>query len=113
MSTAQDTSTATLRAGQDAAVKAFEEWTETAKGAWASAAQTPTAEVDPQQVIDQIFDFSEKMLAVQREFSKSVAASAASAIDAARRQSDEAVGAVRQQAEAMTDAVNGGTTTKK
>lgn len=110
---AQDTNTQTLRAGQDAAVKAFEEWTQTAKDAWASTSETQTTDADPQKVIDQIFDFSERMLAVQREFTKSVAASAASAMDSARQQSESVAGAVRQQAEATTTAANGATKTNK
>jgi hypothetical protein len=52
--------------------------------AMATAPEAATPEVDPQQVIDQVFDFAEKMLAVQREFAKSQAATAASATEAAR-----------------------------
>ena len=37
-------------------------------------AEAATPEVDPQQVIDQVFDCAEKMLTVQREFAKSRAA---------------------------------------
>jgi hypothetical protein len=42
--------------------------------AMSPVAEAATPEVDPQQVIDQVFDFAEKMLAVQREFAKSRAA---------------------------------------
>jgi acyl-CoA dehydrogenase-like protein len=52
--------------------------------AMATAPEAATPEVDPQQVIDQVFDFAEKMLAVQREFAKSLA-TAGSATDAARQ----------------------------
>ena len=52
--------------------------------AMATAPGAATPEVDPRQVIDQVFDFAEKMLAVQREFAKSQAATAASATEAAR-----------------------------
>ena len=41
--------------------------------AMATAPEAATPEVDPQQVIDQVFDCAEKMLAVQREFAKSLA----------------------------------------
>ena len=56
-------------------------------------------------MIDQVFDCAEKMLAVQREFAKSLAATAASATEAARQQSESVVGAVRQPAEDTTEAV--------
>lgn len=41
-----------------------------------------TAAVDPKQVIDQVFDFAEKMLEVQREFAKNLASTAAAAGEA-------------------------------
>ena len=62
--------------------------------AMATAPEAATPEVDPQQVIDQVFDCAEKMLAVQREFAKSLAATAASATEAARQQSESVVGVV-------------------
>lgn len=72
--------------------------------AMATAPEAATPEVDPQQVIDQVFDFAEKMLAVQREFAKSLA-TAGSATEAARQQSESVVGVVRQQAEDTTEAI--------
>ena len=42
--------------------------------AMSPVAEAATPEVDPQQVIDQVFDCAEKMLTVQREFAKSRAA---------------------------------------
>ena len=80
--------------------------------AMATAPEAATPEVDPQQVIDQVFDCAEKMLAVQREFAKSLA-TAGSATEAARQQSESVVGAVRQQAEDTTEAVPGATKTDK
>ena len=72
--------------------------------AMATAPEAATPEVDPQQVIDQVFDCAEKMLAVQREFAKSLA-TAGSATEAARQQSESVVGVVRQQAEETTKAI--------
>ena len=60
--------------------------------AMATAPEAATPEMDPQQVIDQVFDCAEKMLAVQREFAKSLA-TAGSATEAARQQSESVVGA--------------------
>ena len=94
-------------------MQAFATWTDTAKGAWATTPGAATPEVDPQQVVDQVFDFAEKMLAVQREFAKSLAATAASATEAARQQSESVVGAVRQQAEDTTKAVKAATKTDR
>jgi hypothetical protein len=47
MTSVQDTYTQTLRSGQDAVVKAFEQWTDTAKVAWAATPGAGTPEVDP------------------------------------------------------------------
>ena len=105
MSSPKDTSAETFRSGQDAVVAALESWTESAKSAWANAPGVSGQQVDPQQVIDQVFDFAEKMLSVQREFAKSLAVTAASATESVRQQSETVVGAVRQQAEAATAAV--------
>jgi hypothetical protein len=112
MTSSQDTYTQSLRSAQDAVVQAFTTWTDTAKGAWATAPGAATPEVDPQQVVEQVFDFAEKMLAVQREFAKSLAATAASATEAARQQSESVVSAVRQ-AEDTTKAVTAATKTDK
>jgi hypothetical protein len=113
MSSPQDTYTETLRSGQDAVVQAFETWTDTAKNAWTNTSGAASPEVDPQQVIDQVFDFAEKMLAVQREFAKSLAASAASATDVVRKQSESLVDAAKQQAAATTESVKKATKTDK
>ena len=79
--------------------------------AMATAPEAATPEVDPQQVIDQVFDFAEKMLAVQREFAK----------PGHRRHrqrkppasNPNPLCAVRQQAEDTTEAVQGATKTDK
>jgi len=110
MTSTQDNYTETLRSGQEAVVQAFETWTDNAKSAWAKAPGA-TPQVDPQQVIDQVFEFAEKMLAVQREFAKSLAVAAASATESARQQSESVVGAVRQQAEGTTEAVKAAAST--
>lgn len=113
MTSVQDTFTQTLRSGQDAVVKAFEQWTDTAKGAWAATPGAGTPEVDPQQVIDQVFDFAEKMLALQREFAKSLAANAASATRTAREQSESVLGAARKRAADATEVATGATSTEQ
>jgi hypothetical protein len=56
-----------------------------------------TAAVDPKQVIDQVFDFAEKMLEVQREFAKNLASIAAAAGDATRQQAEAATKTVQDK----------------
>ena len=113
MTSVQDTYTQTLRSGQDAVVKAFEQWTDIAKGAWGATPGVGTPEVDPQQVIDQVFDFAEQMLALQREFAKSLAAKAASATQAAREQSESVLVAARKRAADATETTTGATSTEQ
>jgi hypothetical protein len=112
MTTQQDTYTETLRSGQEAVVKAFESWTDSAKSAWQNVPGAAPARVEPQQVIDQVFDFAEKMLAVQREFAKSLAATAESAGESARQQSESVVAAVKKQATDATAIVKDAQTEK-
>lgn len=98
MTTQQDAYTETLRSGQEAVVRAFESWTDGAKSAWENIPGSTPSTVEPQAVIDQVFDFAEKMLAVQREFAKSLTATAESASASAREQSEAVVEAVKKRA---------------
>ena len=67
-----------LRQAQQAAFKAMETWTENAQKAF-GAARPSTVTVTPEQVIDQVFDFAEQMLLLQRRFAKQVANAATKA----------------------------------
>jgi hypothetical protein len=104
MSSPQDKYADAMRTSQAAVVAAFESWTKSAQRA-IGAVPGVGGPVEPQQVIDQVFDFAEKMLAVQREFAKSLASTAASAGESARQQTESVVNAVRQHAEATTAVV--------
>jgi hypothetical protein len=53
--------------------------------------------VDPNQIIDQVFDFAEKMLEVQREFAKNLASPAAAARETTRQQAEAAMKTVQDQ----------------
>jgi hypothetical protein len=68
-----------LRQGQQAVVQAMEAWTKSAQRAFGGSETTAAGAMNPDAVIDQVFDFAEQMLALQRRFAKAVAASAASA----------------------------------
>jgi hypothetical protein len=62
-----------VRKSQQAVLDAIETWTKSAQ----SALSAPSLGVTGQktdQVIDQVFDFAEQMLAVQRQFAKNLAA---------------------------------------
>jgi hypothetical protein len=68
MPTAQEQYIQMVRQVQDAMLAAFETWTRTFQQAWG---QLPAAApVNPDQVIDQGFDFAGKLLNVQRDFAK-------------------------------------------
>jgi len=101
MSSPQDQYTEALRTSQDAVVQAMESWTKSARDAFGQM-PSPASSLEPNQVIDQVFDFAERMLEGQREFSKSLAASAASAGAAAREQAESAGATLRQQSKPPT-----------
>ena len=52
---------------------AVESWTKTVEQT-VSAVPTNPAQVDPQQVVNSVFDFAERMLAMQREFTTNLLA---------------------------------------
>jgi hypothetical protein len=58
---------------------------------------TTASAVDPNQVIDQVFDFAEKILEVQREFAKNLASTAAAAGETTRQQAEAAMKTVQDQ----------------
>jgi hypothetical protein len=77
MSSVQEQYTESLKKSQQAVLDAFEAWTKSAQSAFSTPGVTVPAQPGPDQVIDQVFDFAEQMLAVQRQFAKSLAATAA------------------------------------
>jgi len=85
MTSPQEQYAESLRSNQAAVVKAIEAWTKSAQNAFSNPAMPAPAPVDAVQVIDQVFDFAERMLAAQRDFAKSLAAQAASAAEAAAK----------------------------
>ncbi len=107
MTSPQDKYAEAMRASQEAVVEAFEAWTKSAQSAINTVPGISAPRVEPQQVIDQVFDFAEKLLAVQRDFAKSLASTAAAASESARQQTESVVGAVQKHAEATTAVVKG------
>lgn len=76
MSTPAEQYAESLKKNQQAVLDAFEAWTKSAQGAFSTPAAGVPSQLRPDQVIDQVFDFAEQMLAVQRQFAKSMAATA-------------------------------------
>ena len=99
----QDQYTDTLRQSQEAWSGALETWTSGVQKAFGSSPAVPFGAPfnvsDPVATIDQLFDFAEKALEVQREFVKNLAAATVSVGQAVRHQAESAGNAVREQAE--------------
>jgi hypothetical protein len=74
MSSPAEQYTESLKKSQQAVLDAIEAWTKSAQNAFSGLAPDLTGQKKPDQVIDQVFDFAEQMLAVQRKFAKSLAA---------------------------------------
>jgi hypothetical protein len=74
MTPMQDQQTESLRNSQLAFVQAVESWTSIARKAWRADVRTSQTHVDSNTVIDQVFDFAEQMLEIQRRYAKSEAA---------------------------------------
>lgn len=58
-----------LQQTQEAALAAVDSWTKVVQDSVGQLPATP-GQVDPTQVVDQVFDFAEKMLDMQRDFTK-------------------------------------------
>jgi uncharacterized protein (DUF1778 family) len=69
--------TESLKKSQQAVIEAIEAWTKSTQGAFNAPAANLSGQNNSDQVIDQVFDFAEQMLAVQRQFAKNLTAIAA------------------------------------
>jgi hypothetical protein len=95
----QDQYTDTVRQTQEAWSGAVETWTNGVQKAFGASPVVPFRTTDPVATIDQLFDFAEKALQVQREFVKNLVSATASVGQAVRHQAESAGDAVRTQAE--------------
>ena len=77
MSSPAEQYTESLRKSQQAVIDAIEAWTKSAQSAFSAPAAGLSGQKGSDQVIDQVFDFAEQMLAVQRQFAKNLTAIAA------------------------------------
>ena len=73
MSSPTEQYTESLKKSQEAVLEAIQAWANSAQSAF-SAPASLAGQRNPDQVIDQVFDFAEQMLAVQRQFAKNMAA---------------------------------------
>jgi 3-oxoacyl-[acyl-carrier-protein] synthase III len=71
MSQSQDQYREMVQQSQEAFQNAVETWTKTVQDTMSSAG-VPASQVDPQQVVDQVFEFAEQMLAMQRDFTRNL-----------------------------------------
>ena len=74
MSSPTEQYTESLKKSQEAVLEAIQAWTNSAQSAFSAPAASLAGQRNPDQVIDQVFDFAEQMLAVQRQFAKNMAA---------------------------------------
>jgi ElaB/YqjD/DUF883 family membrane-anchored ribosome-binding protein len=100
----QEQYTNTLRQTQEAWVDALETYTSNVQKAFGQPVN-PFVFVDPTEAIDQIFDFWEKTLEVERELTKTFARATVTVGQAVRDQAESVNEAVREQVESVTEAV--------
>lgn len=74
MSSPTEQYTESLKKSQEAVFDAIQAWTKNAQNAFSAPAASLPGQPNANQVIDQVFDFAEQMLAVQRQFAKNMAA---------------------------------------
>jgi len=96
MANIQEQYTEIVKQSQDAVLTAVDAWTKTVQDAFG---QLPAAQstVDPNEVIDQVFDFAAKLLAAQREFAKNLVHTSASVAETVRQSATRATEASTPQ----------------
>ena len=108
MTAPQDQFTQVARQGQDAIATAMRTWTESVQSMLGSGTSAQSGLPSPQQVLDNVFDFAEQLLASQREFAKHVLAAGMEANTAAASKARDAMELMNAHTTAATD----GTTEK-
>ena len=104
MSSPQEQFAAAVRSTQAQAVDAVETWTKITQDAFGKISDAPGKAPRPDDVIDQVFDFAEKMLEGQREFAHKVLGMSETVGEAAREEVESATEKVRDQVESRTEA---------
>jgi hypothetical protein len=98
----QDQFLGLVRDGQEAVVKAVQTWAESFTSVAPSNGDLPFADLyrQPAEAVDQAFEFSEKLLAAQRDFTKKVWAAAQPVWDVAEEQAEKATKSARSATKA-------------
>lgn len=98
MTAPQDQFTDVARRSQEAITTAMQTWNENVQRMIAGGASDQSPTPSPEQIVDNVFDFAEQLLASQREFAKRVLAAGTTATDAATAKAREATAAMTNQA---------------
>jgi hypothetical protein len=64
-----------VRQSQEAVRNAIDSWTRSVQQMFGQPTSISAGSVDANQIIDQVFDFAEQMLKMQRQFAKTLVAS--------------------------------------
>jgi acetyl-CoA carboxylase carboxyltransferase component len=64
-----------MRQSQEAVRTAIDSWTKSVQQMFGQTPSISAGSVDADQIIDQVFDFAEQMLKMQRQFAKTLVAS--------------------------------------
>ncbi|MDX6308008.1 MAG: colicin import rane protein [Nocardioidaceae bacterium] len=107
--TIQDQYTSTLRKSQETWAGVMETLTENVQKAFGTPAN-PFTSIDPTAAIDQVFDFWERTLEVQRDVAKQLVGATVAASEKVRSQAETVGAAFRDQAASVYDAANKQTT---
>jgi len=91
MSTLQEQYTEIVQQSQEAVIAAADSWNRTVQDAFGQFATAP-AKLDANQVIDQVFDFTEKVLATQRDLAKNLVKVSATVAAATRPRTPDVEG---------------------
>jgi hypothetical protein len=95
MSNPQDQYRDLVQQSQQAIQSAVDTWTKTVQDTVTSMPANPT-QVDPGQVVDQVFDFAERMLEMQRDFTKNLLQSSAAVAQSVAKQTSQAAQSAQQ-----------------
>jgi DNA-binding MarR family transcriptional regulator len=104
MTTAQQQFVDLTERGQEALAKAIKTWADTAQEYTATLSQASTALPQPQDVLNDVFDFAERLIKAQRDFATTLLAVGAEVTESTRRATETATAAARR---AGDEAANG------
>ncbi|HTF55275.1 MAG TPA: hypothetical protein VK735_48185 [Pseudonocardia sp.] len=95
--------------GQETLANVIKTWADTAQEYTATLSRTSTALPQPQDVLNDVFDFAERLIKAQRDFATTLLAVGAQVTESTRRATETATAAARK---AGDEAANGMKATK-